>query len=271
MTISVVINTYNAARYLDAVLEAAQGFDELLLCDMHSTDDTHAIAQKHGARIVLHEKLAYADPARNFAISQAKHPWVLMIDADELVPRALKEFLYKFIQDTAYTAVKIPYKNYFMNQMMRSAYPDYHVRFFKKEAAFWPPTVHSKIEIQGDVYQIARSQSHLAIQHIANDDVALILRKNDVYSTLEIERRKDKNINLFQLWFAPFTWFVKYYIIKGGFLDGKKGYIFAQLKAQYKFNTLAKIYEYQQNQQKSLHTHWDAQYARSQTGNHSKS
>ncbi|MDO5509956.1 MAG: glycosyltransferase family 2 protein [Weeksellaceae bacterium] len=271
MKISVVINTYNAERYLHQVLQAVSGYDQIVICDMHSTDSTQQIAKQCGAKIVLHEKLAYADPARNFAISQADHPWVLMIDADELVPQALTKYLYNFIPKPEYAAISIPYKNYFMNRLMRSAYPDYHVRFFRKNAAYWPPTVHSRIEITGKIYKIPRSRKELAILHIANDGVQRIIHKNDTYSTLEIERRKEKKINLFHLWFSPLTWFVKYYFLKLGFLDGEKGYIFAKLKAQYKFNTLAKVYEYQQNQQKNLDTHWDAKYARAQASNHRES
>ena len=54
--ISVVINTYNAERDLEQVLEAVKDFDEVLICDMESTDKTLDIARKHGCRIVTFPK-----------------------------------------------------------------------------------------------------------------------------------------------------------------------------------------------------------------------
>ena len=57
--ISVVINTYNAAAMLEEVIRAAEGFDEVLVCDMESTDDTVAIAERLGARVVTFAKRNY--------------------------------------------------------------------------------------------------------------------------------------------------------------------------------------------------------------------
>lgn len=271
MKISVVINTYNAEKYLYKVLESVKGFDEIVICDMYSDDATLAIAKEFNAKVVMHEKVPFVEPARNFAVSHAAHPWVLVIDADEIVPAELKEYLYAFCQDTKYSGVRIPFKNFFMNKLMRSAYPDYHIRFFKRDGVHWPPIIHSKIQIEGEIFTIPRTRKELGIHHIANDDVSLILRKNHLYSTEEIERKKDKQITLLNLFFSPLFWFVKYYFIKLGILDGIKGFIFAKLKSQYKFNTLAKVYEYQQNQKYAHNSTWNAKYARASGSNKKKS
>ena len=101
MPISVVINTYNASKYLAEVLETVKDFDEVLICDMESTDNTLEIAERYGCRIVIFEKKDYniVEPAREFAIHQAIHDWVLVVDADELIPVALKDYLYKKIKE----------------------------------------------------------------------------------------------------------------------------------------------------------------------------
>ena len=93
--ITVVINTYNAARHLATVLEAVKGFDEVLVCDMESTDNTFEIAKSYGCRVVIFPKGAHriVEPARQFAIDQARCPWVLVVDADEIVPAALRNYL----------------------------------------------------------------------------------------------------------------------------------------------------------------------------------
>ena len=72
--ISVVINTYNAEQHLSRVLGAVKDFDEIVICDMESTDSTLDIARQYGCKIVTFEKKDYTivEPARNFAIQSAR-------------------------------------------------------------------------------------------------------------------------------------------------------------------------------------------------------
>ena len=86
-TISVVINTYNAERFLRRVLESVKNFDEIVVCDMESTDHTLDIARQYGCRITTFPKANYhcAEPARQHALDFARGPWLLVVDADELV------------------------------------------------------------------------------------------------------------------------------------------------------------------------------------------
>ncbi|MBR6493797.1 MAG: glycosyltransferase, partial [Prevotella sp.] len=85
--ISVIINTYNASQHLQAVVEAVKDFDEVLVCDMESTDDTIEIARQYGCRVVTFPKEGHTivEPAREFAIHEAENEWVLVVDADEVV------------------------------------------------------------------------------------------------------------------------------------------------------------------------------------------
>ena len=99
MKISVIINTYNAEKHLATVLETAKDFDEVVICDMHSSDRTIAIAERYGCKIVYCERFPYVEPARNFAIAQAQYPWVLVIDADETIPAKLREYLYQITEN----------------------------------------------------------------------------------------------------------------------------------------------------------------------------
>ncbi len=125
--ISVVINTYNAQQHLERVLDAVSSFDEVLVCDMESTDSTLDIARRRGCRIVTFPKEGHTivEPAREFAIHQAQHKWVLVVDADELVTPELREYLYQQIsQPDCPEGIAIPRKNYFMGRFLHSAYPD---------------------------------------------------------------------------------------------------------------------------------------------------
>ena len=97
--ISVVINTYNAEKHLEKVLDSVKQFDEIVICDMYSTDKTLEIARKYNCRIVYYKKEPFVEPARNFAIQSASYEWVLLVDADEVISDELRQYLYNFIQN----------------------------------------------------------------------------------------------------------------------------------------------------------------------------
>ena len=246
MEISIIINTYNASKHLREVVKSAQGFNETIICDMESTDDTVAIAKELGCKVVIFPKnnCTIVEPARNFAISQAKGPWVLVVDADEIIPPQLKEYLYQRIkQPNCPSGLYIPRKNYFMGTFMRCFYPDHLLRFFKKEGTVWPPTIHSIPLVQGDIERIPAKREELALIHLADDSVTEIIRKFNDYTDNEVERKKHKNYGVAALFHRPFVRFFKAYIIKGGIKDGKEGFIRAMLDGYYQFLMVSKIIE----------------------------
>lgn len=244
MKISVVIQTLNSENFLERVLQSVKAFDEIVICDMYSTDKTIEIAQRYNCKIVFHEKTNYCEPARNFAIQAASHEWVLVVDSDEVVPEALRKYLYEFIQaPNAFNGLWIPRKNYLMGRFMHGDYPDYILRFFRKEGSFWPPYVHSTPQIQGDTLRIPKRRKDLAFIHLINNPLALKLTKLNTYTTMEIPKRANKNFPLWTILYAPAYRFFKAYILKGGFKDGKAGLVNAGMDAFYKFTTIAKIWE----------------------------
>ena len=244
--ISVVINTYNAERHLEAVLRSVKDFDEILVCDMQSTDRTVDIARQHGCRIVTFEKKHYTivEPARQFAIDQARCPWVLVLDADELVSPALKDYLYAHIRRPHCAAgLAIPRKNYFMGRFLHAAYPDYILRFFRKDVTQWPAIIHASPIVKGEVLRLPRHRKELAFEHLANDSVATLCRKTNIYSDNEIEKRRHKHYGLTALLGRPLFRFFRSYILKGGFRDGTPGLIHALWEAIYQFAIVSKCIE----------------------------
>jgi hypothetical protein len=169
---------------------------------------------------------------------------VLVIDADEVVTPQLKDYLYSQIaQPQCPTGIAIPRKNYFMGHFLHSAYPDYVLRFFQKEKTHWPAVIHCSPEVDGPVVRIPAKQKELALEHLANDSVSDILRKSNTYSDYELPRRRHKNYGLWALFSRPTFRFVKSYIIKKGFLDGKPGLIHALLDGYYQFIIVSKLME----------------------------
>lgn len=111
------MNTYNAEEHLQKVLYSLKGFDEIVVCDMESTDSTVDIAKSNGCKVVTFPKgnTNICEPARDFAIHSATNDWVFVVDADEIVPEALKNYLYDRINESNFTsALAVPRLNSFL-------------------------------------------------------------------------------------------------------------------------------------------------------------
>ena len=247
MKISVVIHTLNSGKCIRQCLESVHSFDEIIVCDMYSDDDTLSIAEEYGAKIVMHEPCSgIPEPARVFAVSQATRDWVLVVDSDEVIPEALKDYLYRTIASgNCPDALFLPRKNYFMNRFMRASFPDYQLRFFRKEVfKGWPAVVHSRPEIDGNIVKAPQKKS-LAIIHLEDNEIGTRISKINRYTDRELEKRNTKRENIAGLLFKPFFRFIVIYFIKGSLFDGKEGLIYAMMQASYKFVMIAKIIERQ--------------------------
>lgn len=248
--ISVVINTYNAEKYLSRVLDSVKGFDEILVCDMESNDDTLNIANSYGCRIITFPKGNYqiVEPARDYAIHQARYPWVLVIDADELITAELRDYLYKYIgQENPAAGLKIPRRNRLMGQFMHGSYPDHILRFFRKDLTEWPPIIHIQPKVKGSVKYLPSSHSELAFNHLDDKSIKDRVDVINRYSDYEIPKRANKRYGYFAFFHRPLFRFFKSYILKRGFMDGIPGLIWAGLEAVSQFIILAKLYEHKRN------------------------
>lgn len=244
--ISVVINTYNAERDLAQVLEAVKSFDEVLICDMESTDSTLDIARQYGCRIVTFPKANHksAEPARTFAIQSAANPWVLVVDADEIVTPELHDYLYRRIAEPeAPAGLYIPRLNRFMLRYTKSITYDRQLRFFKREGVEWPPHVHTFPTVHGHTEKIPASEKNVRFVHLADETIADLLCKTNAYTDNEIEKRASKNYGLGALLGRPAWRFFRNYILKLGFRDGLPGLVRAGMDAFYQFVLVAKMIE----------------------------
>lgn len=245
--ISIVINTYNAERHLAKVLDSVKDFDEVVICDMESTDSTLDIAHRYGCKVVTFPKEGHTivEPARNFAIQSASYPWVLVVDADEIVPKALREYLYRQVSlPCPPDGIYIPRRNYFMGTFMHSLYPDYILRFFRKDKTVWPPIIHVQPEVAGNVIHAPKHKG-LAFEHLADDSLSDRLRKTDTYTDYECKKKAGKRYGALAFLLRPTHRFIKSYILKGGLRDGFPGFIYACLEATYQVVMMGKMRERQ--------------------------
>ncbi|MBQ9362487.1 MAG: glycosyltransferase family 2 protein [Bacteroidaceae bacterium] len=243
--ISVVINTYNAEQHLEAVLKSVTGFDEIVICDMESTDHTVEIAQRYGCKIVTFPKANHksAEPARTFAIQSATSKWVLVVDADEIVTPALHDVLYEKIQEADCPAgFYIPRQNMFMGMFVRDFHYDVQLRFFIHEGTEWPPYVHTFPTVQGRVVKL-KANSEARLLHLMDETMHEYMAKMNQYTDNEVEKKREKGYGLGALLWRPAWRFFKKYFMDGSYRMGTRGLIRAMMAAQYQFILVAKIIE----------------------------
>lgn len=247
--ISVVINTYNASRYLEEVLRSVIGFDQVVICDMDSTDDTLDIVDKFAGtgkcKVVNFPKGNHkiCEPARDFAIHSADCKWVLVVDADEVVPDALRSYLYARINEPGFDdAIALARQNLFMGKPA-TASPDYQLRFFQKDKAYWPPIIHARPQVECRVIEIPAKRKDLYLYHLDNPTIADRIAKMNNYTDYEVVKRYKKPYGTFRFLFRPLWFFMRSYIFGKGFMDGKRGLIRAYMAMIYQATYMAKITE----------------------------
>ncbi len=251
MGLSVVIHTYNSGKYLEKCLESVKMADEIIICDMYSTDGTIQIAEKYGCKIIYHENIGYADPARNWAMNQAKNEWIFVLDSDEIAPKPLMDFLHEWIEtDEAknhFKGMYIPRKNIQIGKFLRAWYPNTIIRLFKKGHFSWPAEVHCSPRIAGAIYTINPKEDEKAIIHYNHQSIESFIKRMNTYTTLELNKFIQRGVK-FSLWYLllrPVGEFIKRYILKKGYKDGMHGFMFAIFIGIYKFFAIAKLWEYE--------------------------
>ena len=241
--ISVVINTYNAEEHLAEALDAVKDFDEIVICDMESTDSTLSIAERYGCKIVTFPKQNHksAEPARTFAIQSATSKWVLVVDSDEIITPELKEFLYSIIrQKNCSAGLYIARRNKFIGEYSKDWSNDYQLRFFIKEGTVWPPYVHTFPTVQG---RVEYATSKYKMLHLAEESIQRWVSKMNEYTDNESIKKANRNYGIFTLFWRPAWQFIRSYIIRGGFKSGKRGFMSAVLSANYQVIVILKMIE----------------------------
>lgn len=234
--ISVVINTLNEEKNIERAISSIQGLaDEILVCDMHSDDDTALLARKLGAKVIFTKRTGYVEPARNFAISKVEHEWILILDADEEVPEGLASKLKDIISQAGVTThVEIPRKNIIFGHWMKASmwWPDYHIRFFKAGSVVWGDKIHSKPRAQGQGLKLPKDERWAIIHHHYSSVWQYLERMNRYSSIQARELKKEKYQFAWQdLITKPLSEFLSRFFANRGFEDGLHGLALSLLQA----------------------------------------
>lgn len=256
MKISVVINTYNEEANIEQAIKSVDWADEVIVCDMHSTDKTVQIARKEGVKIFYHKLTDYVEPARNFAISKASNDWVLILDADEVIPQSLAQHIQKMIEKPIVSDyVEIPRKNIIFGKWMKASmwWPDYNIRLFKKGKVLWSDKIHSKPTTKGEGIILSEDEE-MAIIHNNYQSISQFISRMNRYTQIEanILTKEGYKFNWIDLIRKPLSEFLSRFFANKGYLDGIHGFALSFMQAFSFFVVYAKVWENEGFLQKDL-------------------
>ena len=259
LSISAVLITLNEERRLPralASLSAAHAVaDEILVVDSGSTDRTREIAEAHGARVISHPWEGYARQ-KNFAAEQAKHPWILSLDADEVVTPELAAELREIKTQGPGEAAgfRMPRLASYRGRWIRHSgwYPDHKLRLYDRRRARWVGDyVHESVHVDGPSANIRTLRGDL--QHFTCDSLAEHFRTTDRYTSLAAQEACAQGGRPGGKWILPRAvamtvvappWkFFETYFLRQGFRDGLSGLIIAGMAGFYVFWKYAKLCE----------------------------
>lgn len=239
--ISVAIAAYNEEDILARCLESvSEWVDEIVFVDGGSTDQTVAIAKKHGAKMIHVDNPPMFHINKQRAIDACRGDWILQLDADEVVSQELKEEILAVIgkqlavgrgQSISINGYWIPRKNFFLGRFLKKGgqYPDYTLRFYRRGKGRLPcKSVHEQAEVEGKTEHLAAPLLHYSYPNFSH-----YLEHFNRYTDILAQEYADQHLKMsvgaacsYLLW-QPFQWFVSTYIRHKGFQDGMAGFTFS--------------------------------------------
>lgn len=233
INISAVVNTRNEERNIEDCLKTLQFADEIIVVDMESTDATKKIARNFTDKVFDHEMVGYVEPARNFAINKAVGDWVLIVDADERIPKTLAKKLIEITEEDKVDFVRIPRKNLIFGQWTQHSrwWPDYNIRFFKKGSVEWQNEIHS-IPITTGVGINLDAEESLAIEHHHYNTIDEYFERALRYSTQQAKEMVSSGykFDVKDLLSKPIGEFISRFFAGEGYKDGLHGLVLAFLQ-----------------------------------------
>jgi glycosyltransferase involved in cell wall biosynthesis len=266
VAVSVIIFTLNEAAHLPSCLASLHWCSDVIVVDSFSTDATPAVCAAHGVRFFQNRFEGFGTQ-RNWALdnAQPRHPWILILDADEKVPAELAaEMAAIAASDPAGVgAFRVRRRFHMWGRWMRysSLYPTWVVRFIRAGRVRYQDRGHAETQVvQG---RIADLQHDLVDENLKGIDdwferqnrysskdalfelqsTSLGLRAGEIFSGDELVRRAALKRLASLLPARGLAYFLYSYVWRGGFLDGRDGFVFCRMRAQYQSQVAVKVYD----------------------------
>jgi len=236
-----VLIAQNEEQVLDDALKSCEGLGSILVIDGGSEDSTVSLAEARGAKVIVNP-FRYASAQYNFGLDNVTTPWAFILDADERLGDRLRQAIRDVEpgdDDSAYWTER---RNYFMGGPIKHSgwTPDSNVRLMRvSKARYDDRPVHARVVVDsGKLGDLAG-----LIHHITYRTVHQYVRKLNNFTQLELASRKqvqrvlDGRSRLRRIYLSlPFKSGVRFfymYVVKAGFLDGRRGFDLARLSAIY--------------------------------------
>lgn len=242
-TLSVVVIARNEERNLGRCLDSVAWAEERIVVDACSTDRTREVAEGRGARVLVQPWLGYRDQ-KNVAVDAAAMDFVLSLDADEWLPEEtaaeVRETLAAAAADgfafSRVTAVSGAFLHHTFGR-------DHQMRLFRRgRARFAGGAVHERLELApGAATAILRGP----ILHRTYRSFSAFADRMNRYSDLGAVTMaaSGRRPSLLRLALSPAAAFLKMFVLRGGFLDGVRGFVVAAGQAHYVLLKYAKHWE----------------------------
>jgi (heptosyl)LPS beta-1,4-glucosyltransferase len=244
-TLSVVLIVKDEAANLEACLETAVWADEIVVLDAGSTDETVEIARRYTDKVFIADDWQGYGVQRQRAQSHASGDWILMLDADERITPELWQSIKQVVQaDKRSSVYAVPRLSWVFGRYIRHSgwYPDYVTRLYPRErAAYGDERVHEKLHYASEM---AEGRLTGDLLHYTYRDLNHYLVKSAHYAEAWATQRyeKGKKASLLQAFIHGVGCFVKMYLVRAGFLDGRQGLLLALLSAHSTFVKYADLW-----------------------------
>lgn len=242
--ITAIVPCYNESHNIVEVLKSVSFCDEVMLVDSNSTDDTVELAKPLIDKLLVRD-YEHSASQKNWAIPQAKHEWILLVDADERVTPALKEEiinLFDRIDQQPHVGYWIGRLNFFMGRQVRYSgwRNDKVIRFFKKsQCRYADKQVHSEIIAEGSVGYLRNKLTHY--KYVGMDAHIKKLQRYASHQAVDYDKKTGR-ITGFHVIIKPIWSFCKHYFVQLGFLDGFVGLVIAYLRGYMVFMRYVKLW-----------------------------
>ncbi len=231
--ISAVTNVRNESANIYDCLDSIKFADEIIVVDMESSDNTKEIAKEFTDKIYDHPAVGYVEPARNFALKKAVGDWILLVDADERIPKTLAQKLIDIANKNEVDFVRIPRKNNIFGQWIQHSlwWPDHNIRFFKKGAVEWQDEIHSIPITYGNGINLP-ADPDFAITHFHYRNIDEYIERSLRYSRQQAKELVSSGYKFDpkDLIVKPISEFISRFFAGEGYKDGLHGLILGFLQ-----------------------------------------
>jgi len=230
---SIIIITKNAATHIEACLASVAWADEIIVVDCGSTDNTVALCRPFTNKIFVTNDWPGFGIQKNRALAKATGEWILSIDADERVTIALQQEIKHLTKNSTYTAFRISRQSSYCGRWIKHSgwSPDYVIRLFRRNCAhFSDDLVHEVLQVlQGNIGTLKTPLLHYSFNSLEE-----VLEKINSYSSANALKylEQGQKSSLTKAISHGLWAFIRTYIVRGGFLDGREGFMLAVSNAE---------------------------------------